>query len=75
MSFYRETVGHICSLYASQLAKKKHVSGIIFSNTCDAAYENKRELPTNIVFAPVMKLASYITLLERAGLDKEKIKK
>ncbi len=75
MTFYRETVGHICSLDALQLAKKNMYLGSYFQIHAMRRLKTKvPELPTNIVFAPVTKLASYITLLERAGLDKEKIK-
>jgi len=54
--------------------ERKGVSGIILSNTCDVSPENKREIPPNIVFAPIMKLSSYTALLEKAGLEGNTIK-
>jgi hypothetical protein len=57
-----------------ETGEKKEVLGIIFSNTCDVDPENMRELPTNIVFAPILKLSNYTRLLENAGLDAEKLK-
>jgi hypothetical protein len=57
-----------------ETGEKKDVLGLILSNTCDVAPENKRELPTNIVFAPVIKLASYVNLLKKAGLEENKLK-
>jgi hypothetical protein len=49
------------------------ILGIILSNTCDVSPNNKRELPTNIVFAPLIPLSSYVNLLERAGIDSGRI--
>ena len=39
--------------------EKKSVLGIILSNTCDVAPENPRDIPLNIVFAPIIPLSSY----------------
>ena len=53
--------------------ERKNVLEIIFSNTCDIIPENKRDVPTNIVFAPILKLSNYVDLLRRAGLAGDRI--
>lgn len=47
--------------------QKLNIKGIILSNTCDIAPENQRNLPTNITFAPLIKLSKYIDLLSSSG--------
>lgn len=42
-----------------QTGEKALITGIILSNTCDVAPENKRDLPVNIVFAPIIPLSAY----------------
>jgi len=48
---------------------RKSVRGIVLSNSCDIAPDNKRELPVNLVFAPLIKLDNYRRLLEQKGLS------
>ncbi len=45
------------------------ILGIILSNTCDIAPENKRDLPANIIFAPLIPLPSYVSLLQKTGIN------
>jgi hypothetical protein len=49
------------------------VNGIILSNTCDIALENKRDLPIKIVFAPLIRLSLYTDRLVKAGVSGSKI--
>jgi len=49
------------------------ILGIILSNTCDVAPDNKRDLPTKITFAPLIHLSAYVALLEKIGVDHDKI--
>lgn len=53
--------------------EKKEVKGIIISNSCDISPENKRDFPTNIVFAPIMKLSNYKKLLSSKKVPPETI--
>ncbi len=53
--------------------KRKNTKGIILSNTCDISLENKRDLPANIVFAPIISLQMYENLLTKSGLSIESI--
>lgn len=51
--------------------KQKNV--IIFSNTCDVDNSNKRYFPSNIVYAPIIKLKSYLKILEEEGKTTQQI--
>jgi hypothetical protein len=53
--------------------EKKQVPAIILSNTCDIDPANKRIFPSSIVFAPIVKLDSYIQVLEKKEVRQEKI--
>ena len=53
--------------------EKKAVSGIVISNTCDISLENRRTLPVNILFAPIVRLSKYTDLLRRNGQTESQI--
>lgn len=50
---------------------RKVVRGIILSNTCDISPENSRDVPPNVVFAPIVNLAKYLQLLSDNGKSKQ----
>ncbi|RQR81471.1 MULTISPECIES: hypothetical protein [unclassified Burkholderia] len=52
---------------------RKAVRGIVLSNSCDIDDSNERSLPPRLLFAPLIKLARYVDLLERAGVGKPSI--
>ena len=52
---------------------KKSIRALLLSNSCDVAPENKRDLPTKLSFASMVKLERYIDLLKNAGLDQTQI--
>ncbi|MFC7293269.1 hypothetical protein [Marinobacter aromaticivorans] len=49
------------------------VSGIILSNTCDIAPENRRDLPSKVTFAPIIALSVFESFLQSAGVGAAKI--
>lgn len=51
----------------------KYIKGIILSNSCDISPDNKRELPVNVLFAPLVSLDNYAKLLSNAGLKDDAI--
>jgi len=63
------------SLGVVNFETKEHklIKGIILSNSCDIDFDNKRDIPVRIVFAPILKLKSYAALLQNAGIGSEKI--
>lgn len=52
---------------------RKTVRGVVLSNSCDISSENPRDIPTRIVFSPLVKLSKYRELLDRSGLNQEKV--
>jgi hypothetical protein len=56
-----------------ETGEKALVNGVVLSNTCDVAPDNKRDLPSNIVFAPLVALSAYERLLDNAGVSKQSI--
>jgi hypothetical protein len=56
-----------------ETGEKIAINGIILSNTCDVASENPRDLPVNIIFAPLVALDAYIKMLEAAGIPKQNV--
>lgn len=55
--------------------KTANIRAILLSNTCDISEENDRDLPVNLTYAPIIYLDDYETLLLKAGLDPDLIKK
>src|SRR5258706_5617636 len=49
--------------------KRDKIKGIMISNSCDVDPGNKRDLPTRILFAPLIKLGAYVDLLTRANVN------
>jgi hypothetical protein len=54
--------------------QKESIRGIVLSNSCDVSSENKRDIPMNITFAPIIPLSEYRKLLELSGIDPETVK-
>ncbi len=52
---------------------KKFIKALLLSNSCDATPENKRDLPTKLSFASMVKLERYVDLLKNAGIDQKQI--
>jgi hypothetical protein len=49
------------------------INGVVLSNTCDVTPENKRDLPVNITFSPLIPVEAYTALLIQAGLPRTSI--
>lgn len=45
--------------------QKKTVKGLILSNSCDIDPNNNRDYPPKIIFTPIIKLSSYVDLLQK----------
>ncbi len=60
-------------LISYETGKKKHVKGIVFSNSCDIDPANKRDLPPKLVFAPIVKLSKFIGLLNKNEISQQSI--
>lgn len=44
-------------------AERRQISGVILSNSCDIDARNRRDHQPNILFAPIMRLSSFVELL------------
>lgn len=64
---------HGLELLQFDSGERRAIKGIVLSNTCDVSPENKRDLPSKIVFAPIVKLANYEAALIQAGLAQQQI--
>lgn len=53
--------------------ERKPIKGILLTNSCDVASENKREFPPTFTFAPIIKLSNYVQKLSEADLDTQQI--
>jgi hypothetical protein len=49
----------------------KEISGMVLSNTCDIDQSNKRNLPSTIVYAPIISLEKYVELIKRETSKEE----
>lgn len=56
-----------------ETGERRQVRGIVLSNSCDIDPKNKSDIPTKLLFAPIIKLRAYASLLEDADISKEKI--
>ena len=51
----------------------KKIKGIILSNSCDISPDNKRDMPVNVLFAPLVNLESYAKQLSAAKVTDQAI--
>lgn len=56
-------------LISFETLERKVVSGLLLSNSCDIDVRNPRVSPRNLLFAPLIPLAKYETLLKAAGVS------
>ncbi len=52
-----------------------HVRGMVLSNSCDIDPNNSRDVPSRILFAPLVKLSKYRKLLEDSKIHMDKVKR
>lgn len=52
---------------------RNRIKGIVLSNTCDIAPENRRDFPRKIIFAPIIRLSNYAKSLLKNGLTQDQI--
>lgn len=56
-----------------ETAERKSVRGIVLSNSCDVAPENRRDTPVQLLFAPIISLDAFAAVLVKQGLQAESI--
>lgn len=52
----------------------KYSRGIVLSNTCDMALENRRLYPSSIIYAPIIEQQKYVELLQNNHIREEVIR-
>ncbi len=60
-------------LFLFDTGERRSVRGLVLSNSCDIEPANPREVPTRVVFAPLVKLAAYKALLDASGIGAERV--
>lgn len=60
-------------LFMFDTSKRRSVRGLVISNSCDVDPNNRRDLPARVIFAPLVKLATYEALLEKCNIKQRKI--
>lgn len=60
-------------LFLFETGDRRTVRGIVLSNSCDVDPQNKRDVPARVIFAPLVKLATFKVLLEANGISTERI--
>ena len=60
-------------LFMFDTGKRRSVQGLVISNSCDVDPNNRRDLPARVIFAPLVKLATYEALLGRRNIKQRKI--
>ena len=53
--------------------QSKSIKGLVLSNSCDVSSENRRILPVNLVFAPIVSFSRFIERLRTRGLSSQQI--
>ena len=60
-------------LFLFDTGERRSVRGLVLSNSCDIDPAIPREVPSRVVFAPLVKLANYTKLLDDSGIDRGRI--
>lgn len=56
-----------------QSGERKHVSGVVLSNSCDIDLSNKRTLLPRVIFSPLISVAAYRARLSSSGMADHRI--
>lgn len=60
-------------LFLFETGERRAVRGLVLSNSCDVDPANPRDVPTRVIFAPLVKLSAFKGLLDTSGISAEKI--
>ena len=61
-------------LFLFNTGERRSVRGLVLSNSCDVDPANPRIVPSRVIFAPLVKLATYRKLLEVSGIERNRVK-
>jgi hypothetical protein len=60
-------------LFHFETGERQSLRGIVLSNSCDVDLANPRDVPARVIFAPLVKLSLYESLLDASGIGKERV--
>ena len=60
-------------LFMFDTGKRRSVQGLVISNSCDVDPNNRRDLPARVIFAPLVKFATYEALLRKSSIKQPQI--
>lgn len=60
-------------LFSFETGERRSVKGLVLSNSCDVDPDNPRDLPSRVIFAPLVRLSVFADLLRAAGVEAERI--
>ncbi len=60
-------------LFLFDTGERRSVRGLVLSNSCDVDPSNPRDVPARVIFAPLVKLSAYKTLLDASGIGAERV--
>lgn len=61
-------------LFSFYTGERFSVKGLVLSNSCDINPENSKQIPSRVIFAPLVKLEKYRFLLQKNGINQENIR-
>ena len=60
-------------LFKFDIGERRSVKGLVLSNSCDIDPSNRRDVPTRVIFAPLVKFKDFENVLHRSKIDKRRI--
>ena len=60
-------------LFLFDTGEQRSVRGLVLSNSCDVDPTNPRDVPTRVIFTPLVRLSSYRKLLDESGIEPARI--
>ena len=60
-------------LFLFATGNRMSVRGLVLSNSCDVSTENIRDVPSKVVFAPLVKLSAFETMMRDNGINSDRL--
>lgn len=60
-------------IFNFETGEKRSLRGLIISNSCDIDTKNQRDIAAKVIFAPLVKLSAYVSVLEKNGVSGDRL--
>ena len=60
-------------LFLFDSGERHFIKGLVLSNSCDVDPGNSRDIPTRVIFAPLVRLSAYENLLRLSGVEEQRL--